>query len=238
MKVLVIIPAYNEELSIKKTVDNLKKCIDKSKYDIDYVIINDGSCDNTYDIIKENNFNAINLINNLGIGGAVQTGYKYAYSNNYDIAIQFDGDGQHDEKYIDKLIDKIEEGNDFVIGSRFIENLSKFKSTKTRQIGIKIISAFIKFTTKTKIYDPTSGYRAANRSVIKYFTKKYPQEYPEPESTVELLCNNYEVCEMPVNMRKRKSGKSSIYLHKNIYYMISVCLSILLNKFRRKKNES
>ncbi len=233
MKVLVIIPAYNEELNIKNTVDNLKKVIKKSKYNIDYVVINDGSTDNTLKVCNDNKFNVINLIENLGIGGAVQTGYKYALENNYDIAIQFDGDGQHDENYIEDLIKSIESGNDFVIGSRFIKKLSNFTSTKSRQLGIKIISSIIKFTTKKKIYDTTSGFRAGNRKVIEIFSKYYPQEYPEPESVVVLLLNGLKVDEIPVNMRERKYGHSSIYLHKNIYYMISVCLSIIFTKLER-----
>lgn len=233
MKVLVIIPAYNEELNIKNTVDNLKKVIKKSKYKIDYVVINDGSTDNTLKVCNDNKFNVINLIENLGIGGAVQTGYKYALENNYDIAIQFDGDGQHDENYIEDLIKSIESGNDFVIGSRFIKKLSNFTSTKSRQLGIKIISSIIKFTTKKKIYDTTSGFRAGNRKVIEIFSKYYPQEYPEPESVVILLLNGLKVDEIPVNMRERKYGHSSIYLHKNIYYMISVCLSIIFTRLER-----
>lgn len=233
MKVLVIIPAYNEELNIKNTVDNLKKVIKKSKYNIDYVVINDGSTDNTLKVCNDNKFNVINLIENLGIGGAVQTGYKYALENNYDIAIQFDGDGQHDENYIEDLIKSIESGNDFVIGSRFIKKLSNFTSTKSRQLGIKIISSIIKFTTKKKIYDTTSGFRAGNRKVIEIFSKYYPQEYPEPESVVVLLLNGLKVDEIPVNMRERKYGHSSIYLHKNIYYMISVCLSIIFTRLER-----
>ena len=126
MKVLVIIPAYNEELNIKSTVEKVIAVSKKLNDKIDYVVINDGSTDNTLEICRKNKFNVISLIENLGIGGAVQTGYKYAYQNNYDIAIQFDGDGQHDENYIGKIIEEIKNGNDFVIGSRFIENLSKF----------------------------------------------------------------------------------------------------------------
>ena len=118
MKVLIIIPAYNEEENILDTVNKVKN-ID-SDYDIDYIVINDGSKDNTLKICQENNLNVINLVSNLGIGGAVQTGYKYAYENNYDVAIQFDGDGQHDENYINLLVDEIKKGNDFVIGSRYI----------------------------------------------------------------------------------------------------------------------
>ena len=127
MKVLIIIPAYNEELNIENTVNKLIKYSKKSSNTIDYVIINDGSTDNTLKVCRKNNYNVIPLINNLGIGGAVQTGYKYAKINNYDVAIQFDGDGQHDEHYIDNLVEEIGKGNDFVIGSRFVGNLSKFK---------------------------------------------------------------------------------------------------------------
>ena len=139
MKVLMIIPAYNEEESIVNTIKKIDKYNASAKEKVDYVIINDGSKDNTGKICKENNFNTINLIHNLGIGGAVQTGYKYALEKDYDIAIQFDGDGQHDENYIDSLVGEIKNGNDFVIGSRFVSNLSEFKSTGARRFGIKII---------------------------------------------------------------------------------------------------
>ena len=156
-KVLIIIPAYNEELNIEKTVNRVIKYSKKSKNDINYIVINDGSKDNTLQVCLNNNYNVINLINNLGIGGAVQTGYKYADYNDYDVAIQFDGDGQHDEKYIDKLVDEIDKGNDFVIGSRFVSNLSKFRSSGIRRVGIKILSFTVKMCTGHKIYDPTSG---------------------------------------------------------------------------------
>lgn len=234
-KVLIIIPSYNEELNIKNTVDRLKKVIATSKYNIDYIVINDGSTDNTSRVCFDNNFNTINLIENLGIGGCVQTGYKYALKNNFDVAIQFDGDGQHDENYIDKLIDSIYAGNDFVIGSRFVKKLSKFTSTASRKLGIKIISGIIKVFTGKTIYDTTSGFRAANRKVIEIFCKDYPQEYPEPESTVNLICKNLKIDEIPVNMYEREHGKSSIYLHKNVYYMISVCLSIIIRSIKSRR---
>src|SRR5699024_8720753 len=127
VKVLVIIPAYNEELNIENTINKIINYNKKYKNKVDYIIINDGSTDNTNKICEKNNYNVVNLIHNLGIGGAVQTGYKYALDNKYDIAIQFDGDGQHDENYIDSLVNEIINGNDFVIGSRFINDLSKFK---------------------------------------------------------------------------------------------------------------
>ena len=228
-RVLVIIPAYNEALNIEKTVNKILNIKKKKNYVIDYVVINDGSTDNTYDICVKNKFNCINLINNLGIGGAVQTGYKYAYYNNYDIAIQFDGDGQHDEGYIDILVNEIEKGNDLVIGSRFVEELSSFKSTKMRRFGIKILSFAIYICTGKKIYDPTSGFRAVNKKIIERFAFNYPLEFPEPETDAVLLKNNYKFSEVPVEMHERENGVSSINLKKSIYYMLSVCLAIILN---------
>lgn len=228
MKVLMIIPAYNEELNIENTINKIKKYKKKSSNEIDYIIINDGSSDNTEKICLKNNYNVINLVHNLGIGGAVQTGYKYALKNDYDIAIQFDGDGQHDENYIDNLVEEIKKGNNFIIGSRFISELSKFKSTGTRRMGIKILSFLIKLCTGKKIYDPTSGFRAGDKKVIKLFANHYPTEYPEPESTVELISKGFKVKEIPVEMHEREFGSSSIKPLKSIYYMFSVSISIVI----------
>lgn len=234
MKVLIIIPAYNEEDNITNTITKIKK-IKEKKHIIDYIIINDGSTDNTKKICEENNYNFINLIDNLGIGGAVQTGYKYALYNNYDVAIQFDGDGQHDEKYIIDLISEIEKGNDLVVGSRFIEDISKFKSTKLRIVGIKILSFMIALCSGLKIYDPTSGFRAANKKVIELFAKNYPIEYPEPETLVFLKNEGYKIKEIPVEMHKREFGTSSIRPLKSVYYMFSVNVAIIANSIFRKK---
>lgn len=232
-RILLIIPAYNEGKNILNTINK----INDSRSDIDYIIINDGSSDDTEKICIKNNFNYISLIQNLGIGGAVQTGYKYALDNNYDIAIQFDGDGQHDIKYIKALIKPIVEDNsDLVIGSRFIEGKSSFKSTKTRQIGIKVISVFIKLFTKRTILDTTSGFRACNRKVIQKFAHNYPTEYPEPVTTVELLKSKYKVSEIPVEMKEREAGRSSIRAWKSVYYMINVILSIIIVSIRKSDN--
>lgn len=233
MKILMIIPAYNEELNIVNTVKKIKSHNSKSAYKVDYLIINDGSTDNTKEICEKNNFNVINLVRNLGIGGAVQTGYKYALENDYDVAIQFDGDGQHDENYIDVLVQEIANGENFVIGSRFVKNLSKFKSSSTRRFGIKILSILIKMCTGQKIYDPTSGFRAADKKIIKLFASHYPSEYPEPESTTELIKRGYKVKEVPVEMHEREFGSSSIKPLKSIYYMFSVCLSIVIVSFSK-----
>ncbi len=235
-KILFIIPAYNEEASILNTVTMINDYNKKNKTNYDFIVINDGSKDNTADICKVNNIPCISLIHNLGIGGAVQTGYKYALNNDYDIAIQFDGDGQHDINYVDRLIDPIiNDKIDFTIGSRFIEKVSEFKTSGARRLGIKIISFFIKLVTGKKIYDTTSGYRACSKNIIKEFADRYPVEYPEPITTVELSKKGYKIKEVAVNMKERKNGKSSIHTWKNAYYMINVVLSILIVGMRRYK---
>lgn len=236
-KVLLIIPAYNEEDNILKTCKDIDNYNKKNKTKYDYIVINDGSKDNTKKILEENNIPHINLIHNLGIGGAVQTGYKYAHQNNYDIAVQFDGDGQHDVKYIESIITPIINNEaDMVIGSRFIDkSLHGFKSSTSRRIGIKIISTFIKFASGKKIYDTTSGFRAVNKEIIYDFNLSYPPEYPEPITTAEIIKKKYRVKEVPVVMKEREGGVSSIRAWKNAYYMLNVCLALIIIKIRRYK---
>lgn len=234
MKVLVVIPAYNEEKNILKTVNNIMSTKIKG-VTLDYVVINDCSRDNTKQVLIDNKINFIDLPFNLGIGGAVQTGYKYAYYNNYDIAIQFDGDGQHDAAYLKDLIDEIKKGNDIVIGSRFVSELSTFKSTKLRRIGINFLSWLIEFVTGKKIYDPTSGFRAINKNIIKLFSNNYPIDYPEPDTIVTVIKKGYNVSEIPVKMNKRENGKSSINPIKSVYYMIKVSLAIIIAATSVKK---
>ena len=238
MKILLIIPAYNEQDNILNVCNIIKDYNIKSKQKLDYIVINDGSSDNTLKILKDNNLNYINLINNLGIGGAVQTGYKYAYENDYDIAIQFDGDGQHNVNFVPNICEPIIKGQaDLVIGSRYLDKTtSEFKSTFMRRFGGKIISFFIKVCTRNKITDPTSGFRAANKEVIEEFAQNYPTEYPEPESSVTALINGYKIKEVPVSMNERIAGKSSIRFWKSADYMIKVCLAIILDSIRKRRN--
>jgi hypothetical protein len=225
MKTLIIIPAYNEEKSIVSTLEKLFKYLNS---DIDYIIINDGSTDNTEKICKEHHFNIINLPCNLGIGGAVQTGYIWAYKNNYDIAIQMDADGQHNPKYIKYLIKEIENGNDLVIGSRFLENKG-FQSTFVRRIGINLYCRIIRVMTRNLIKDTTSGYRAVNKKIIEMFAKDYPIDYPEPETNAIVAKKGYKVIEVPMQMSSREKGKSSITPIKSIYYALKVGLAVLLS---------
>lgn len=226
MKVLIMIPAYNESGNIENVVNNLINNFPQ----YDYVIINDGSTDNTADICRKNNYNFINLPANLGIGGCVQTGYLYASQNNYDIAIQMDGDGQHLPQEIEKIIKPIEDDEaDFVIGSRFIDK-EGFQSSITRRIGIRIISNIIKFCCGVRIHDTTSGFRAVNKKCIEIFKNTYAPDYPEPESIVVSNLCGCKVKEVPVIMAERQAGTSSINLRKSIYYMIKVSISLLIQK--------
>lgn len=229
MKKLVIIPAYNESASIKKTVEE----IEKKANEFDYIIINDCSTDDTKKICEKNNFNVINLPINLGIGGAVQTGYRYAYEQGYDIAVQVDGDGQHDPAFLNKMAEYLTEKNiNMVIGSRFIEKQG-FQSSGTRRIGIKYFTCLIRLLTGKVITDPTSGLRMIDREVIELFAEDYPKDYPEPESVVAILRRKKKVDEIPVVMRERGGGVSSISIKKSIYYMIKVTLAIFIEVIRK-----
>lgn len=230
-KILIIIPAYNEEASIEKALASVIKS------GFDYIVINDGSTDSTSEILDKNNYNHIDLFYNLGIGGAVQTGYKYALEKGYDTAVQFDADGQHNIEFVDSITEPIQNGDaDMVIGSRFVKkNASEFKSTAMRQIGIKTLSGFIKFLTGKRVFDVTSGFRAINKDLITRFAKDYPREYPEPISNYELLRCGYKIKELPVKMNKRIGGKSSIHSWKSVYFVINVFLSILLTPTKKEK---
>lgn len=237
-RILMILPAYNEEDNTLKAYNKICEYNNAHKTNYDVIVINDCSTDNTLKICLENKIPVIPLIHNLGIGGAVQTGYKYALENDYDVALQYDGDGQHDVKYVENIIRPILNGEaDLVIGSRFIDDSSsEFKSSFARQLGIKVISFFIKFVSGKKIYDVTSGFRAAGRLVIEDFAKSYPIDYPEPITNAELLKKKYEIKEVPVSMNEREGGISSINSWKTVYFMINVVLSILVVGIRRFKH--
>ena len=231
MKKLIIIPAYNESESIENTVRDIME----NAPDFDYVVINDCSKDNTKAICEANGFNIVNLPINLGIGGAVQTGYKYALEYGYDIAVQVDGDGQHDPAFLNQMAEIIEKENlDMVIGSRFIDK-EGFQSSFMRRVGIKYFTVLIKILTGKMITDPTSGLRMIGRNVIKLYASDYPKDYPEPESVVAALRRGMKVKEIPVVMRSRQGGVSSINPSKSVYYMIKVTLAILVESVRKKE---
>lgn len=236
-RVLVIIPAYNEADNIVQVVRHMKEEVPWC----DYLVVNDGSTDGTLALCEQEEFHYLDLPINMGIGGAVQAGYIYAYKNNYDIAVQMDGDGQHDPAYLDTLLDPIlKEEADVVIGSRFLER-EGFQTSASRRVGINILSLLILLTTGKRIKDVTSGYRAVNRMFIEIYSRDYPMDYPEPEAIVSAIMHLGRVQEVPVQMRAREGGVSSITFKKSIYYMIKVTLAILLCRMsygvRRAKRE-
>ena len=213
MKTLVIIPAYNEAPNIVHTVESLKAACP----DVDYVVVNDCSGDDTAKICEEHGYTYLNLPINLGIGGGMQTGYRYAAENGYDIAIQMDGDGQHNAEYIPDLIALIEKGEaDLVIGSRFINKV-------------------LRLCGHVRVTDATSGFRAASRGVITFFAHNYAQDYPEPESIIAVNASGFKVKEVPVIMNERTAGVSSISPWKSVYYMIKVTLAIVIYRIAGKK---
>lgn len=228
MKILLVIPAYNEEKSIISVADDAKK------HGYDYVVVNDGSTDKTLEICKEHGINVLDLPRNLGIGGAVQAGHKYAYRNGYDVDIQVDGDGQHDISSIPALIREIENGADLAIGSRFLEKTDGFQSTAMRRFGIKWLSGLIYLLYRKRVTDPTSGLRASGRKAQRLFCMSYPVDYPEPESIAEALNSGLTIAEAPVSMRERSEGKSSIGAVSSVYYMIKVSLAILISRFKKR----
>ncbi|ANF98953.1 glycosyltransferase family 2 protein [Paenibacillus bovis] len=230
-RILIVIPAYNEEKNLENLVQSIRAL---NNPNINFIIINDCSSDNTAFVCKELDIPVINLPCNLGIGGAVQTGYKYAYENGFDIAIQVDGDGQHNPSYISELIKPlINEEADLVIGSRYIEKVG-FQSTFLRRVGINYFSKLLLTLTGQLITDPTSGFRACNRKVIELFSKRYPVDYPEPESIMYLKRKAYRIVEIPVVMEHRASGTSSITAFKSVYYMIKVSIAIMIDKLRKE----
>ncbi len=205
----------------------------------DYIIVNDGSTDGTKMVCQRKRYEVLNLSINMGIGGAVQTGYCYAWDNDYDIAVQIDGDGQHDVGFLENMIRYMEEEQaDCVIGSRFMEK-EGFQSSGLRRTGIKFLSILGWILTGVRIRDITSGYRLVNRRFIHIFAQDYPADYPEPEAMVITAVHRGKIVEYPVIMRQREGGTSSITLKKSIYYMFKVTLAMLIRRLsfgvRRQK---
>ena len=228
LKTLIVVPAYNEALNIKKTVDDIVT----NASDVDYVVVNDGSKDNTLDVLKENNINYLNSICNLGLFGAFQTGFKLALDENYDVVIQFDGDGQHSAEYIKDLVKEIENGNDIVIGSRFV---TEKKPITARMLGSRLISGAIRIMTGKTIKDPTSGFRAYSRACIKDYANDMNNP-PEPDTLVYMLKKGRKIKEVQVQMREREFGESYLNLGNTIKYMSRMMISIfLIQPFRKEK---
>lgn len=230
-RILIIVPAYNEEKNIPLVVNEVNKSLPNS----DILIINDSSLDRTSSTARAAGVRVVDLPCNLGIGGAVQTGFKYAARHDYDYAVQLDGDGQHIASEVAKLIQIMESKEcDMVIGSRFLGTQS-FRTTATRRAGIKVFYYIYRMLIDTRITDSTSGFRAYNKRAIEFLSRQYPDDYPEPESIVMLKRKGFTVLETGVAMRERLHGTSSITPLKGMYYMAKVILSIFFSYLRAEK---
>ena len=230
-KVLVIIPCYNEEDNIVNTVENLRaECPE-----VDFLVVNDCSTDSSAELLRKHHYPFLDLPVNLGIGGGVQCGYRYARANGYDVAVQMDGDGQHDPAYLMQVVQPVLDGKlDMCIGSRFIK-CEGFQTSFMRRVGIRFLSWLIHILCGQRILDVTSGFRATGPQLTAYFAEHYASDYPEPEAILAATLAGFRVGEAPVVMKERQGGVSSIRSFKSAYYMIKVSLSLIIDRLSIKK---
>ena len=234
MKTLVIIPCYNEEENILTVVRRLQETCPWA----DYLVVNDCSTDRSREILQSGGCRYLDLPMNLGIGGAVQSGYRYAEANGYDVTVQMDGDGQHDPAYLEKVVAPVAQGNlDMAIGSRFITH-EGFQTSFMRRVGIHLLSGMIRVLCGRKVQDVTSGFRATSAEMTAYFADHYAPDYPEPEAILAASLQGFRVGEAPVVMHERLGGVSSISAVKSVYYMLKVSLSLIIDRLaiRRQRH--
>ena len=233
LKVLVIIPCYNESENICRVVQRLKATCP----DVDYLVVNDCSTDDSARILRENGYNYLDLPLNLGIGGGVQSGYLYATAHDYDITVQMDGDGQHDPAYLMEIVQPVLDGEcDMCIGSRFVKK-EGFQTSFMRRVGIRFLSGLIFLLSGHRVLDVTSGFRATNARMTAYFARHYAIDYPEPEAALAAILADFKVAEAPVVMRERQGGVSSIHSFKSVYYMIKVSLALIIDRLSIRKSK-
>ncbi len=227
---VAIVPAYNEEGSIARVVDELL-AFDPG---LEVVVIDDGSTDRTAEVAGARGAHVVRLPFNLGIGGAVQTGFRYAWEHDFDVAVRVDGDGQHDPAELGVVLEPVlADEADIAVGSRFI-GAEGYRSSRSRRLGIRLLAWIVSTLTRQRITDPTSGFQAVNRLGIRLFAADYPHDYPEAEATVMVFKHRLRLREVPVAMRARESGRSSITAFQSVYYMVKVELAIVVALFRRK----
>lgn len=229
---LIIIPAYNEEKNIGDVITNLRGY----NYDIDIIVINDASKDHTEHVVLEKGEKIINHFYNLGYGGALQTGFKYAVEKGYQYVIQFDGDGQHDPKDLQRIIETLKTGYyDIVIGSRFLEKNS-FQRSLAKKVAIAIFQMIIRVSTGVKITDPTSGLQGLTRNAFCYYSRmgNFPDDFPDADTLIHMLKRNYRVKEVPAYMKNRRYGQSMHSGLKSIYYTFKMLISISVVLVRAK----
>jgi len=230
-KMLAIVPAHNEQGTVASVVGAIRAQLPNAAV----VVVDDGSLDHTAQIARHAGAMVLSLPVNLGIGGAMQTGYAYAARQGYDVAIQIDGDGQHDPSQAGALIDVVRSGRaNMAIGSRYLAQRRK-GSSFLRRLGNAFLARYLSLVTRSRITDPTSGFRAVNRRVIEFYAREYPTDYPEPEAIAVLWRNGFRVVEVPVTMRERQGGRSSIDALRACYYMIKVPLAIAVGLLRRRE---
>jgi glycosyltransferase involved in cell wall biosynthesis len=233
-KLCIVIPAFNEADNIAAVISDIRSHVRHTTI----VVVDDGSPDDTFTIATSLGVVALRLPVNLGIGGAVQTGLKYAVKNGFDIAVQFDGDGQHLASELPTILAPVIDGvADVAIGSRFKHGHSAYRAGAARTIGIRVISWVNSLLIRQRITDPTSGFRAYNRRALVFLEDDYPQDYPEPEAIIALSRNRYRILEIAVEMKPRAKGKSSISAWSACFYMIKVLLAILITSIRTRKPE-
>ncbi|MFL5946114.1 MAG: glycosyltransferase family 2 protein [Gaiellaceae bacterium] len=226
---IAIVPALNEEETVGRVIDEIRD-FDPG---FDIVVVDDGSVDRTAGAAVDRQAYVLRLPFNLGIGGAMQTGYRFAFERGYDIAVQIDGDGQHDPQQLPKILGPVLAGDaDLCVGSRFSGD-SPYRSSFTRRVGIKIFARIVSAVVRQKVTDTTSGFRAVNRRGIALFAADYPHDYPEVEATVMCVKHKLRLQEVPVEMRERGGGASSITPVRSVYYMTKVLLAIFVGLFRR-----
>jgi glycosyltransferase involved in cell wall biosynthesis len=226
---IAIVPAYNEERNIGRVVDELRAF----DAELEVVVVSDGSVDGTADVAEAHGAHVIRLPFNLGIGGAVQTGFRYAWENGYELAVRCDGDGQHDPGQLALVVDPVLAGEaDIVVGSRFAGG-DGYRSSATRRIGIRLLAWIVSAIARQRVTDTTSGFQALNRRALELFASDYPHDYPEVEGMVMVIRHRLRLMEVPVSMRVREHGRSSITALRSIYYMAKVLLALFVGLFRR-----
>ena len=227
---VAIVPALNEEATVQRVIDELH-AFDPG---MDIVVIDDGSADRTAEVAAAKGARVLRLPFNLGIGGAVQTGFRFAFENDYDLAVRVDGDGQHDPSQLARILEPVLAGDvDIAVGSRFAALEGGYRSTRSRRVGIRVLAWTVSRIVGQRVTDTTSGFQAVNRRGIALFAHDYPHDYPEVEATVMVFRHRLRLCEVPVTMRERGGGRSSITALRSVYYMVKVLLAIFVGLFRR-----
>ena len=226
---VAIVPAFNEEGNIGRVVDELR-AFDP---DLDVVVVSDGSVDRTAEVAAAHGAHVLRLPFNLGIGGAVQTGFRYAWENGYELAVRCDGDGQHDPSELPKVLAPVLAGEaDIAVGTRFGSD-DGYRSSATRRLGIRVLAAVVSAIARQRVTDTTSGFQALDRRALALFASDYPHDYPEVEGMVMTIKHRLRLCEVPVRMREREHGRSSITAFRSVYYMARVLLALFVGLFRR-----